>query len=130
MGYDEHFRTGAPGSPASQGWYEETLERLTKHLDPNKTIIGRGSYGYDWAGKNSADTVTFQEATQGADDSDATIDFDSDSLTPTYSYEDEGEQHEVWFLDAVTLFNEIQVTDSWRPHGYALWRLGTEDPNV
>ena len=77
MGYDEHYRTGAPGSPASQGWYEENLERLTKHLDPNKTIIGLGSYGYDWAGKKSADTVTFQEATQHADDSDATIDFDS-----------------------------------------------------
>ena len=28
------------------------------------------------------------------------------------------------------MFNEIQVTDSWHPHGYALWRLGTEDPNV
>ncbi len=132
MGYDEHYRTGAPGSPASQGWYEENLERLTRHLDPNKTIIGLGSYGYDWAGKSSADTVTFQEATQNADDSDATITFDSNSLTPTYSYTDDGDgqQHEAWFLDAVTMFNEIQVTDSWRPHGYALWRLGTEDPDV
>ncbi|HEY3814477.1 MAG TPA: glycosyltransferase [Caulobacteraceae bacterium] len=130
MGYDEHYRTGAPGSPASQGWYEENLARLTKHLDPNKTIVGLGSYGYDWAGKQSADTTTFEETTQTADDSDAEIDFDSDSLTPTFSYDDDGEKHEVWFLDAVSLFNEIQVTDSWRPHGYALWRLGTEDPDV
>ncbi|HWE47094.1 MAG TPA: glycosyltransferase [Caulobacteraceae bacterium] len=130
MAYDEHFRTGSPGAVAGQGWYEENLERLTKSLDPNKTIIGLGSYGYDWKGKESAETMTFQEATQAADDSSAPIVFDPDTLTPTFSFEENGLKHEVWFLDAITLFNEIQVTDSWRPHGYALWRLGTEDPGV
>jgi cellulose synthase/poly-beta-1,6-N-acetylglucosamine synthase-like glycosyltransferase/peptidoglycan/xylan/chitin deacetylase (PgdA/CDA1 family)/spore germination protein YaaH len=130
MGYDEHFRTGGPGSPAGQGWYEENLDRLTKKLDPNKTIMGLGSYGYDWKESESAETMTFQEATQAADDAGANIDFDQDALTPTYSFNEDGANHEVWFLDAVTMFNEIQVTDSWRPHGYALWRLGTEDPGV
>jgi cellulose synthase/poly-beta-1,6-N-acetylglucosamine synthase-like glycosyltransferase/peptidoglycan/xylan/chitin deacetylase (PgdA/CDA1 family)/spore germination protein YaaH len=130
MAYDEHFKTGAPGAIAGQGWYEENLEQRTAGLDPNKTIIALGSYGYDWNGKTSADTMTFQEATQSADDSEAPINFDSDSLNPTFSFDENGVRHEVWFLDAVTLFNEIQVTDSWRPHGYALWRLGTEDPGV
>lgn len=130
MAYDEHFRTGSPGSIAGQGWYEEHLADRTAHLDPNKTIIGLGSYGYDWKGNESAETQTFQEATQAADDSNAPIVFDPDTLTPTFSYDEDGVKHEVWFLDAATMFNEIQVTDSWRPHGYALWRLGTEDPGV
>ncbi len=132
MGYDEHYRTANAGSPAGQGWYESNFVRLTAGLDPKKTIVGLGSYGYDWIDKKGAEaeTKTFHEATIAASDAGADINFDPDSLTPTYNYEEDGEQHEVWFLDAVTLFNEIQVTDDWRPHGYALWRLGTEDPSV
>jgi cellulose synthase/poly-beta-1,6-N-acetylglucosamine synthase-like glycosyltransferase/spore germination protein YaaH/peptidoglycan/xylan/chitin deacetylase (PgdA/CDA1 family) len=131
MGYDEHFRTSSPGSPAGQGWYESNFARLTKGLDPRKTIVGLGSYGYDWtSGAVEAKTMTFHDATLGASDSSAEINFDTESLTPNYSYDEDDKKHEVWFLDAVTLFNEIQVTDDWRPHGYALWRLGTEDPSV
>ena len=30
---------------------------------------------------------------------------------------------------AVTAFNEIHASDIYRPAGYALWRLGSEDPS-
>ena len=31
---------------------------------------------------------------------------------------------------AVTAFNQIHAADPYRPAGYALWRLGSEDPSI
>ena len=54
---------------------------------------------------------------------------DDNALNPTFAYDDDdGRKHVVWFLDAATFFNEIKVTDAYRPPGYALWRMGAEDP--
>ena len=130
MAYDEHFHTGTAGPVAGQGWYEQHFADRTRGLDHNHTIIALGSYGYDWTRGGETAAQTFHEATISARDSSAEIQFDPVSLNPYFSYEEDGVKHDVWFLDAVTMFNEMQVTDDWRPRGYALWRLGMEDPGV
>lgn len=130
MAYDEHWEEGAPGSIAGQAWFEATLDKRMKDLDPSQTIIAIGNYGYDWAPGQPADDVTYQEAIRAAQDSQAEIDFDADSENPHFSYEEDGKKHQVWYLDAVTSFNQIHASDIYKPYGYALWRLGSEDPSV
>jgi cellulose synthase/poly-beta-1,6-N-acetylglucosamine synthase-like glycosyltransferase/spore germination protein YaaH len=131
MAYDEHYFTGAPGPAAGQDWYEKHLSADMAGLDPNRVVVALGAYGLNWTKGGHADPVTFHEATNDARDSGVDIGFDRDSLNPTYSYaEEDGTQHEVWFLDAVTLYNQMRVTDAWRPRGYAVWRMGSEDPGV
>ena len=89
--------------------------------DPNKVVVALGAYGLDWPKGGHADPVTFHEATLHAQESGVFIDYDQQSLNPTYSYaEEDGTQHEVWFLDAVTMFNQMHVADAWRPRGYAV----------
>ncbi|MDB5458983.1 MAG: polysaccharide deacetylase [Caulobacteraceae bacterium] len=135
MAYDEHWLTSDPGPPASQGWFQSNLVETLGKMDPNRTIVALGSYGYNWVkrGKtwDSAEAETFHESTVIANDSGVDIDFDSDALTPHFSYEDEnGLTNELWFLDAVTLYNQVKVANAFMPRGYALWRLGSEDPGV
>jgi cellulose synthase/poly-beta-1,6-N-acetylglucosamine synthase-like glycosyltransferase/spore germination protein YaaH/peptidoglycan/xylan/chitin deacetylase (PgdA/CDA1 family) len=136
MAYDEHFTTGDPGPPASQGWFQTHVAQAMSQLDPGRTILAVGSYGYDWALKSQfhdtgAGVVTFNEATQTAHDSGATVAMDQASLNATYGYQDEtGRNHAVWFLDALSVYNQIKVGDVHRPLGYGLWRLGSEDPGV
>ena len=138
MAYDEHWSTGSPGPTAGQDWFEKNLDLRMGKLDPEKTIMAYGSYGYDWAakdqtGQSRADVIDFHEAMQIARDSEATIRYDDDALNPTFGYTDEDAgaiKHTVWFLDATTLFNQIKVTDPWRVRGYAMWRLGSEDPGM
>ena len=36
----------------------------------------------------------------------------------------------MWFLDGVTAYNEIEAGDAYGVAGYALWRVGSEDPSV
>ncbi|PWK91997.1 glycosyltransferase [Fulvimonas soli] len=131
MAYDQHWAGKDPGSIAGQDWFEQTLDRRMKELDPDQTIVALGSYGYDWAQGKAAEALTFQDAMDRASDAQAGIDFDGDSGNPHYSYsEDDGTVHQVWFLDGVTAYNQIHAADAYRPWGYAVWRLGSEDPSV
>jgi len=136
MAYDQHYAGGDPGPNAGQDWYERELAKDFANLDPGRTILALGAYGYDWTLKKNGQAasgapVTFHEAMRDAQDAGATIDMDDDALNPTYGYQDDdGDDHVVWFLDAATLFNQVKVTDAWKPRGYALWRMGMEDPGV
>ena len=136
MAYDEHYGTGDAGPPAGQDWYETWLAKDMAQLDPARTIMALGAYGYDWTlpskGRpNSAEAMTYAEATQTAYDSDAKPQMDDTGLNPNYGYADEtGRRHSVWYLDASTAFNQVRVADNYAPMGFALWRMGGEDPQV
>ncbi|HEY3799377.1 MAG TPA: polysaccharide deacetylase family protein, partial [Caulobacteraceae bacterium] len=141
MAYDQHWgggqgASGQPGPIAGEDWFETSLERDMRQLDPDRTVVALGAYGYDWtldAKGHATDgqTVLYYEATQEARDSEAQVNFDDDALNSTFGYvNDDGSHHVVWFLDAATIFNEVKVADDYRPRGYALWRMGEEDPSL
>ena len=99
-------------------------------LDPAKTIVAIGSYGYDWT-EGKSNEVTVQEALISARDSEAKIAFDPASKNPYFEYdEDDGSHHTVWFLDGVTAYNQMRAASGYGCAGFALWRLGSEDPSV
>ena len=131
MAYDQHWGGKDPGSIAGESWFENTLDERMKVLDPDQTIVAIGSYGYDWAKGRDAEAVTFQDAMDRAADAQATITFDPDSQNPHFDYaEDDGTPHQLWFLDGVTAYNQIHAADAYQPYGYAVWRLGSEDPSI
>jgi cellulose synthase/poly-beta-1,6-N-acetylglucosamine synthase-like glycosyltransferase/peptidoglycan/xylan/chitin deacetylase (PgdA/CDA1 family)/spore germination protein YaaH len=135
MAYDEHWSTGEAGPVAGQDWYDSILKKRMAELSPAKTIICFGNYGYNWPGnKEEAETVTFQESLLAAReslDSPEEIKFDPVSKNPYFEYtEDDGVDHTVWFLDASTAYNELQSAQPYKPAGFALWRLGSEDPSL
>ena len=76
MGYDEHWDQSAPGSIAGQDWFEDTLDKRMQELDPDRTIIAIGGYGYDWVKGHQTQELTFEEAVLSARDSEAEIEFD------------------------------------------------------
>ncbi len=130
MAYDEHDDSSSPGSIAGEPWFENVLDKRFKQLAPSRTIVAIGNYGYDWHGKG-ADVLRFQDAAIAARYSGARITFDAATNNPHFAYIEDGTtRHEVWFLDAATAFNQIHAADVFQPAGYALWRLGSEDPTI
>ena len=131
MGYDEHDDAGPAGAIAGGPWFETILDKRMKELSPSRTIVAIGNYAYDWHGEDTADNLSFQDAAVAARDSEARVDFDPNSNNPHFSYiENDKVKHDVWFLDGVTAYNQIHAADVYQPAGYALWRLGNEDPSV
>jgi len=137
MNYDLHWPTSGPGPIAAQDWFVRNIENILKIVPADKVVMGIANYGYDWPEKPknkpqpTAQAVTFQQGVVTAEESEADIDFDSDSLNPHYSYEDEKNVvHNVWMLDGVTAYNELRAAERVGVRGTALWRLGMEDPSI
>ncbi len=132
MAYDQHWVGSDPGAVAGQGWFEGLLADRMAQLNPQKTIVAIGSYGYEWiSGESEARELTVQEALISARDSETDITFDDASRNPHFEFtEDDNSTHDVWFLDGVTAYNQIKAGSKFNCAGYALWRLGSEDPSV
>lgn len=130
--YDEHGGSDRPGSLAAQTWYADALRRRFAELPPEKYVVAIANYGYDWTGRRTpAAELTYQHAIATARESQAHVTFDPLVLNPTFEYYDAHDQfHRVWFLDAVTAFNQVMEGQRYGPRGFALWRLGSEDPAI
>src|SRR5205807_5606573 len=108
MVYDEHYQSGEPGPVASETFFEDKLDELAKLAPPSKLVVGFGNYGYDWPiGGTGGREVTFDDVMAAASGSQGTIDWDAAAENPVLRFAAGGQQHEVWFLDAVTALNEI-----------------------
>ncbi len=149
MNFDENQSAGDPGPVASQDWFTDNLTRIVKIVPKDKIICAVGSYGYDWTTAPpieptkanpkppapkvlSAGMISTQEAWQTASDSTAKVELDPDSLNAHFAYDDEDAhvQHQVWFLDAVTVLNQMRAVRSLGLQTFALWRLGSEDNSL
>ena len=131
MAYDQVDDQGRPvRSPARTG----TKRRWTRAcasfrpIPPSLSSVPGPMTG---PARSGATVKSFEDTMAMARDDGATLLFDPASNNPHFNYEDDdGTKHQVWFLDGVTAFNQIHAADPYRPAGYALWRLGLEDPSI
>ena len=137
MDYDQHWTTSDPGPIAGQDWFLRNVQTMLGLVPKEKLIVAVGNYAYDWTEgprKNrppTAQSISFQQAIVTAQESEASIEFDPDSLNPHFSYEDEKNRpHQVWMLDGVTGYNQLRAAEHLGIRGTALWRLGAEDPSL
>jgi cellulose synthase/poly-beta-1,6-N-acetylglucosamine synthase-like glycosyltransferase/peptidoglycan/xylan/chitin deacetylase (PgdA/CDA1 family)/spore germination protein YaaH len=137
MNYDQHQVITPPGPIAAQDWFTDNLKLALKDIPKTKIICAIGNYGYDWTlgGKKrkviAVNGNNVQEAWLHARESDAEVTLDPDSLNPHFAYQEDGkEEHQVWFLDAVTALNQMRAARTLGIRTYALWRLGSEDRSL
>ena len=133
MGYDEHENSSQAGAVASQNWLTGNVSERIADIGANKIILAVGNYGYDWSSdpKQTVNEVSFQDAQALAKDSNATVSLGGKALNPTFSYTDEQHKNRtVWYLDAVSTFNQILGVSKLGVSSFALWRMGQEDPSV
>jgi cellulose synthase/poly-beta-1,6-N-acetylglucosamine synthase-like glycosyltransferase/peptidoglycan/xylan/chitin deacetylase (PgdA/CDA1 family)/spore germination protein YaaH len=148
MSYDQHTIGTDPGPIAAQDWFLDNLKQALKVAPKEKIICAIGSYGYDWttnipvaprkgakappAKVLSTQEMSTQDAWQAAEDSDAQVELDPDSLNAHFAYDNEDDhvRHQVWFLDAVTVLNQMRAARALGIETFALWRLGSEDNSL
>jgi cellulose synthase/poly-beta-1,6-N-acetylglucosamine synthase-like glycosyltransferase len=88
-------------------------------------------------GREWAEPMTYQAALVTAaeyrqkEKPEEIVDFDAEALNPTLSYvDDDGKDHEIWFLDAVTAANQWTVAQNYSVRGVGIWVLGSTDPSI
>src|SRR5579859_6070783 len=139
MNYDQHWLTSPAGPIAAQDWFVENLRQVREVVPASKIVVGIANYAYDWSQaprkkgqpEEPAQEFSVQEALLHAYESEADVEFDEASLNPYYSYSDEHDDtHQVWFLDAVTAYNQLRASERLGVQGSAVWRLGTSDSSL
>jgi len=149
MNYDQHHTGTGPGPIAAQDWFVDNLKKVLQVVPKEKAICALGNYGYDWTtempvpakhhgGKSpdpkvlKAEEISTPGAWQAATDADAKIELDQDSLNLHFAYDDDDAhvRHQVWFLDGVTVLNEMRAARALGIETFALWKLGQEDNSL
>ena len=132
MLFNETSDTDPPGPLASRSWFEGWVHSLLEDSDTRRWIIALGSYGYDWTiGGKKAELINFSEAMSRANDAEIeSAEVKGPGYSPYFYFQDEDKQHAVWFLDAVTFLNQLREVRDEKAGGFALYRLGSEDPAI
>jgi peptidoglycan-N-acetylglucosamine deacetylase len=130
--FDETSDIDPPGPLGSRPWFEGWLHVLLEGGDAKQWIITLGSYGYDWTiGGKKAELISFPEAMSRANNAEIeSAEVSGPSYNPFFYFEDADKEHAVWFLDVVTFLNELREVRGQKAGGFALYRLGTEDPAI
>ncbi|MGI8481824.1 MAG: glycosyl hydrolase family 18 protein, partial [Chthoniobacterales bacterium] len=130
--FDETSNTDTPGPIASRQWFEGWLRLLLDGAERKQWIIALGGYGYDWTGgAKKAEMISFAEAMSRASYAEVpSAAVNPPDYNPFFYYQDADKDHAVWFLDVATFINEVREVRDGKAGGFALYRLGTEDPAI
>src|SRR5262249_36768429 len=124
MLYDENDASDEPGPIASDAWFQHSLSLALRQLPRDKVIATVGQYGYQWVGTSeAAEQLDFQEMIQAAREHSVHPSLDTVSGNPTFAWNDSGVTNIVWYLDAVTAYNQIRTALANGVAGVGIWRL-------
>jgi spore germination protein len=135
MTYDEHWETSEPGPIASLPWVREVLD----HADDlgvarERIFLGLPLYGYDWPESGeawgAAQGVEYEDVLARTKTEGAEIQFNTDSMSPHFSYENGGVFHHVWFEDTDSFRAKYELAQEYGLGGVHLWRLGRQDQRI
>ncbi|GAB3354340.1 glycosyl hydrolase family 18 protein [Modestobacter lapidis] len=129
MTYDHSWSTSEAGPVAPLEWVRGVITYATQRVPAEKLMLGLATYGYDWVGQQGT-TLQATDAVELARRVGATPEWVPRSASWTFSYEQDGVQHTVWYEDARSLAAKQQLAIDAELRGVAIWALGGEDPEL
>lgn len=133
MTYEWGYRFGPPLAIAPVPSVQRVLDYTVSRIDSSKVLLGISNYGYDWTlpferGVSDAPSISNREALDLAIKYNQDILFDPVSLAPYFFYTDEfGKEHEVWFEDARSFAEKVNLIESYNLAGGFVWDLMREN---
>ncbi|MCW2697566.1 MAG: hypothetical protein JWR62_2651 [Modestobacter sp.] len=129
MTYDHSWSGSDAGPVAPLDWVNSVAHYAAQEVPKDKLMLGLATYGYDWVGAQGVN-LQATNAVELAQRVGATPKWDATASAWTFRYEQDGQQHTVWFEDARSLAAKQQVAIDLELRGVAIWALGGEDPEL
>jgi spore germination protein YaaH len=135
MAWGIHWATSAPGASDDLDWVTQVADYVATQPDPRKFVLGVHLYAMDWAAGGGpghpAQALEYDDVIALIARLGATPVLDPASGAYHFSYVDgAGVGHAVWFGDATTVTQRLQVARSHGMGGVGFWRLGREDQRL
>ncbi|MDQ0158419.1 glycoside hydrolase family 18 protein [Alkalibacillus salilacus] len=132
------YEWGYSGGPAMAvspiGPVTDVVEYALTEIPADKIMLGQNTYGYDWTlpyeeGGDPAQAISPNQGIQLAREYNQAIEFDEEAQAPYFYYWDEdGNQHEVWFEDARSIQAKFDLIKEKGLRGISYWKLGLAFP--
>ena len=134
MGYDEHWAGGEPGSTASMGFTEKTIDLALDKVPAEKLIHGVPFYTRVWgakAGEKISSTAAGMLAAKASlEENNADIKWLDEEGQYFGQYLLDGIMYSIWLEDTKSMELKLDAVDRAGVAGVACWKLGLEDPEV
>ncbi len=125
MAYDYHYKTSSAGAVAPLWWVQKVVDYMSETIPAQKILLGMATYGYDWSSNGSAKTITAQKLAVIQKQYQVTEHFDSQSMSPYYTYLDEyNNYHEIWMENVRSLSSKFNEAIGGGLGGISFWRIG------
>lgn len=128
MTYEWGYTYGPPMAVAPINKVREVVEYALTRIPAEKINLGIPNYGYDWPlpyekGVTAASTISNTQAIEIAIAHSAVIEFDQVSMSPHFTYEQDGIRHEVWFEDVRSLNEKFSLIQEYGLRGAGYWQI-------
>ncbi len=129
MTYSEHRADTPPGPLASLDYVDRMVRYALRYVPRDKVIVGLGAFGFDWGGGTFPRYLDHAQAVQLARQQGVDVRWDDRARVPYFTYTaEDGSSHAVYFENARSWAEKINLVRRHRVRGVAIWRLGMEDP--
>lgn len=121
-----------PGPLAPSATFEADVAQAIEAIGRGRLVVMLGSFATDWArGVAAPETIPVAEALARVGPAHGDMAFAEANGNLRLRYDDtSGRAHDVWMLDAVTLFNQMAYLSDLELRRVGLWSLGFEDPSA
>lgn len=129
MTYEWGYTYGPPMAVAPINAVENVLKYAVSRIPPEKIFLGIPNYGYDWTlpyvkGESRAVSLSNPEAVDIARRAGVGILFDETAMSPHFNYTaEDGRKHEVWFEDAKSILEKLELIKNYSLKGAGYWNL-------
>jgi spore germination protein len=111
------------------------VDYVVKQIPPEKILLGYTRIAYDWElpyveGESPVTSLANSYALFLSSLTDATIQFDDYYKTPYFYYSNLGIEHFVWFKDARTLNEIINLALEYNLKGISIWNIMDYTPQL
>ena len=125
MMYDQHYNGGEAGAIAGIDWMETSMNYLGQFIPKEKFIVGIGAYGRYWPENGKGSAIFIQPAFDLAKEQGVEVLRDEKTGVPHFDYTSpERGKVSVWFEDAVSMKQKMDLVKKYDLAGIAVWRMG------
>lgn len=133
MAYDNSGRLDQPGPIAGYNWVRDALEYASSRVPADKLLLGIALYGREWSDDGhslQARTLPFPETQALLSRLSLTPRWDERHRSPWFEFRTRGTVNSVWYENARSIQEKLELLGQYRLRGFAAWRLGMEDPRI
>ncbi|MBE6718004.1 MAG: LysM peptidoglycan-binding domain-containing protein [Ruminococcaceae bacterium] len=128
MTYEWGYAFGPPMAVAPLNEVERVVRYAVTEIPSDKIFLGVPNYAYDWPlpyerGKTKAESLTNVDAVNLAVKTGSVIMFDEYMQTPYFFYNLDGVRHVVWFDDARSIEEKLNLVSKYNLYGASYWNV-------